>query len=166
MIRTHNIFPNQQNEPLESINEVHVHPHTTRQIFWPTSESMHFTRKDAAKVFNPAMLPIDERVQIPELIQLEKDIGSGTSPFDAAQRFKTSVRDSELKTAEKARARAVAAEKAVEHVSTERFDLRFTDYNSENVGQNGRRRATPGARYGIPHTDRAKGQVKIPTSVP
>ncbi|KXJ90575.1 eukaryotic mitochondrial regulator protein-domain-containing protein [Microdochium bolleyi] len=166
MVRTHNINPTVQNKPLEDINEVHIHPHTMQQIFWPTSESRHFTRKDAAKVFNEDMLPLDKRVQIPELITLEKDIASGTAPYEAAQKFKKSVRDSEFKTAEKARVRATAAESAVTRVRTDRFDLRFQDFNAEAVGTDGRRRSAIGARYGVPHYDRAKGQVKIPTSVP
>ncbi|KAH7029434.1 eukaryotic mitochondrial regulator protein-domain-containing protein [Microdochium trichocladiopsis] len=166
MLRTHKIYTNSQNKPLEDINEVHIHPHTMQQIFWPTAESRHFTRKDAAKVFNKDMLPLDERVQIPELIQLEKDISSGIAPYEAAQKFKSTVRNSETKTAEKARAAAAAAESAITRVRTERFDMRFQDYNAEQVGKDGRHRNAIGARYGVPHYDRAKGQVKIPTSVP
>ena len=35
----------------------------------------------------------------------------------------------------------------------------------ERVGQNGRGAAGVGARYGVPHPDRKKGQIKIPTRV-
>lgn len=165
MLKTHKIHPDSQNQPLEDINEVHIHPRTMQQIFWPATESQRFTREHAARVFK-GVLPLDQRVQIPELIQLEKDIKSGIAPYEAAQKFKSTVRQSETETAEKARAAALAAEKAVKRVRTERFDLRFQDFDAAQVGKDGRLRGAIGARYGVPHYDRAKGQVKIPTSVP
>ena len=165
MLKTHKIHVDSQNQPLEDINEVHIHPRTMQQIFWPAPESQRFTREHAARVFK-GVLPLDKRVQIPELIQLEKDIRSGIAPYEAAKNFKSTVRQSETETANKAQEAARAAEKAVKRVRTERFDMRFQDFDAAQVGKDGRLRGAIGARYGVPHYDRAKGQVKIPTSVP
>ena len=48
--------------PHEPINEIHVHKATMNQLFHPTSESRHFTRRDAATAFHHRMLPADDRV--------------------------------------------------------------------------------------------------------
>src|SRR5277367_2542775 len=57
----------------ESINDLPVHVATMQQIFHTTSESRHFTRMDAAKVFDETLLPADQRVPHPELAELERD---------------------------------------------------------------------------------------------
>lgn len=46
-----------------------------------------------------------------------------------------------------------------------RWEFRFRDIKVENVGSDGRGRNGVGARYGIPHQDRKRGQIKIPTRV-
>jgi len=48
-----------------------------------------------------------------------------------------------------------------------RADYRFSDIrvDKNTVGPKGRGMFGVGARYGIPHEDRKKGQIKIPTSV-
>ncbi|KAI1278837.1 eukaryotic mitochondrial regulator protein-domain-containing protein [Xylaria sp. FL0933] len=161
------INPTQSNTPFEPINELHVHPYTMQQIFWPTSESRHFTREDAAKAFHPTLLSADKRVPHPELIEMEREIEQGRPPWDASERFKQAVMESERKAAEKQVAKAAFEEKKTTRVNTERFEFRFKKFNSENVGVKGRSRAAVGWRYGAPHDDRAKGhQIKIPTSVP
>ncbi|KAI0975746.1 eukaryotic mitochondrial regulator protein-domain-containing protein [Xylaria arbuscula] len=161
------ITPDQANGPFEQINELHVHPYTMQQIFWPTSESRHFTREDAAKAFHRNMLSADKRVPHPELIQMEREVEQGRLLWDASERFKQAVMESERKAAEKQIARAELEEKKTTRVNTERFEFRFKQFNSENVGPSGRSRSAVGWRYGNPHGDRAKGhQIKIPTSVP
>ncbi|OTA95443.1 hypothetical protein M434DRAFT_393843 [Hypoxylon sp. CO27-5] len=166
MLPTHSFRRDQRNEPFEPINELHVHPYTTKQIFWPTSESRHFTRADAAKAFHPKLLSPDERVPHPELIQMEKEVLQGRPLLDASERFKEAVMESERKAADKELAKAALEEKYTTHVKTKRFEFRFKQINSENVGPKGRARSAVGWRYGAPYYDRSKGEVKIPTSVP
>ncbi|KAI2464757.1 eukaryotic mitochondrial regulator protein-domain-containing protein [Annulohypoxylon bovei var. microspora] len=166
MLPTHKIKAGQQNAPFEPINELHVHPYTMKQIFWPTSESRHFTRADAAKAFHPKMLSADERVPHPELIQMEREVLQGRTLWDASERFKQAVMESEKKAADKELERASIEEKYTTRVHTKRFEYRFKQINSENVGPKGRARSAVGWRYGAPHYDRSKGEVKIPTSVP
>ncbi|KAI1803686.1 eukaryotic mitochondrial regulator protein-domain-containing protein [Daldinia bambusicola] len=166
MLPTHTFLPNRHNEPFEPINELHVHPYTTKQIFWPTSESRHFTRADAAKAFHPNLLSADERVPHPELIQMEKELLQGRPPWDASERFKQAAMESERKAADKQIAKAALEEKYTTRVHSNRFEFRFKQINSENVGPKGRARNAVGWRYGAPYYDRAKGEIKIPTSVP
>ncbi|KAI0506187.1 eukaryotic mitochondrial regulator protein-domain-containing protein [Xylaria bambusicola] len=167
MLPTHYIQPNQQNAPYEPINEIHVHPYTMQQLFWPTSESRHFTREDAAEAFHPTLLSADKRVPHPELIQMEREVEQGRPLWDASERFKEAVMETERKAAEKQIAKAAYEEKKTTRVNTERFEFRFKQFNSENVGPKGRSRNVVGWRYGTPYDDRSKGhQIKIPTSVP
>ncbi|CAJ2503606.1 Uu.00g110000.m01.CDS01 [Anthostomella pinea] len=167
MLPTTSFRANQQNEPFEAINEMHVHPHTMQQLFWPTSESRHFTRADAAKAFHPKLLSADERVPHPELIQMEKEVLQGRPLWDASERFKQAAMESERKAAAKQQAKAALNEKYTSRVNTGRFEFRFKQFNSENVGPKGRSRTAVGWRYGAPYYDRSKGhQIKIPMSVP
>ncbi|KAI1452592.1 eukaryotic mitochondrial regulator protein-domain-containing protein [Annulohypoxylon moriforme] len=166
MLPTHTFTADRRNEPFEPINALHVHPYTMKQIFWPTSESRHFTRADAAKAFHPKMLSADERVPHPELIQMERELLQGHSLWEASERFKQAVMESERKKADKEIEKASVEEKYTTRVHTKRFEYRFKQINSENVGPKGRARNAVGWRYGAPHYDRSKGQVKIPTSVP
>src|ERR1700753_2474742 len=62
----------QKNKPImahESIDDLPVHPATTQQIFWPSSESREFTRIDAGKVFKPDLLPADLRIPHPQTVE-------------------------------------------------------------------------------------------------
>ena len=69
------------------------------------------------------------------------------------------------------RAAAKAKEKearrvaAIQTVHSGRWDFRFQDVSVDSVGLDGRDPRGVGARYGVPHQDRKKGQVKIPRSV-
>ncbi|KAI0130576.1 eukaryotic mitochondrial regulator protein-domain-containing protein [Xylariales sp. AK1849] len=166
MLPVRSFKPDQQNQPLEDINELHIHPHTMKQLYWPTSESRQFTREDAAKVFHRKMLSADDRVPHPELIQMEKDLLQGKSPWEAKANFTKAAEDSERKAAEKQVQKALAVEQATTRINTKRFEFRFREINAEDVGHNGRKIDAVGARYGRPSYDRAKGAVKIPTSVP
>lgn len=166
MLPTRTLDPRVQNKPFEHINELHVHPHTMPQIFWPTSESRHFTREDAAKAFNPRMLSADARAPHPELIEMEREIAGGMSPYDATTRFKAAVMESERAAAEAVARRAAKREAKTTRVRTPRFEFRFESFNAELVGPKGKARNAVGWRYGAPYYDRARGQIKIPTSVP
>ncbi|RYP10064.1 hypothetical protein DL765_008218 [Monosporascus sp. GIB2] len=166
MLPTRTFKAGMQNTPFEPINELHVHPYTMQQLFWPTSESRHFTREDAAKAFHEKLLSADKRVPHPELIQMERELAEGSSQLVAARRFKDAVMESERKAAEKQVRKALAEEKSTTRVQTKRFEFRFKEINSELVGPKGKARSAVGWRYGAPYYDRAKGQIKIPTSVP
>ena len=54
----------------------------------------------------------------------------------------------------------------VTKIDSGRSVFRFQDIKvDERVGEDGRGRRGVGARYGFPHEDRKKGQIKIPTRV-
>ena len=50
-------------------------------------------------------------------------------------------------------------------VPGQRWDFRFQHISVEEAGRDGRGKRGVGWRYGAPHEDRKRGQVKIPTSV-
>ncbi|ETS84797.1 hypothetical protein PFICI_02822 [Pestalotiopsis fici W106-1] len=156
----------ERNTPLEPINELHVHPHTMKQLYWPTSESRQFTREDAAKAFHRNMLSADARIPHPELVQMERDLLQKMSPAEARAKFIESTRDAERKAAEARAKKAQQEEQTLQRVNTKRFEFRFKKINAEDVGNDGRKITAIGARYGRPSYDRVKGAVKIPTSVP
>lgn len=166
MLPTKSLREGVENQPLEPINELHIHAATQKQLFWPTSESRQFTREDAAKAFHPKMLSADERVPHPELIQMEKDLLRNMSPNEARTRFINAAEESERKAAQRQMKKAMAEEQATTKINTPRFEFRFREVDSELVGKNGRAPNVVGWKYGMPHYDRKKGMVKIPTSVP
>lgn len=150
----------------ESINDLPVHPYTTQQIFYPASESRTFTREDAGNAFKVGLLPADKRIPHPELVQLEK--------MKIAKATKDEITNAMIKYSEdeaKAIERKKMAEKAREARDVKvykgfRWDFKFTDFSQDStVGRDERSRKGVGARYGMPHEDRKRGQVKIPTSV-
>lgn len=157
--------PGQQIFQHESINDLPVHPSTRQQLFYPVSESRQFTREDAAKAFNEQLLPADKRIPHPELIALERDNQAGIERNERHRRQQE--RDEEERLAkEKAEAAKKAYEAATQRiVETRRWEFKFQDISAEKVGKNGRSREGVGARYGMPHEDRKRGMVKIPTSV-
>lgn len=157
--------PRRQIFPHESVNDLPVHPATRQQLFVPVSESRQFTREDAAKAFHDHLLPADKRIPHPELIDLERDSRAGISREERWARQQK--RDQDIQEA-KAKAEAKKAaweERSQRIVSTRRWDFKFQDISAEKVGKNGRSREGVGARYGMPHEDRKRGMVKIPTSV-
>jgi hypothetical protein len=141
----------------EAINEVPVHAHTTPQIFWPTSESRRFTRFDAGRAFSEGLLPAELRIQHPQMVEA---LQGADSPLRKVR--------AEMEAAEREREGKVrrARERNVVVVPGAKADFRIERVNVEAVGPSGRGRRGVGWRYGFPHEDRKKGQVKIPTSVP
>ncbi|KAK4143531.1 eukaryotic mitochondrial regulator protein-domain-containing protein [Dichotomopilus funicola] len=149
----------------EPINDIHIHTATMRQLFVPTSESRQFTRADAARAFGDHILPPDEKMRIPELVQKERNIANGMDERDAQDLFLKETAESEQAYAEAQRKRAEAEEARKTRVNTDRFEFRFETFDSEAVGPTGRARHATGWRYGAPLLDRKRGQIKIPTSV-
>ncbi|KAK3067895.1 hypothetical protein LTR53_014951 [Teratosphaeriaceae sp. CCFEE 6253] len=151
--------------PHEPINDLPVHPSTRTQIFYPASESRQFTRADAAKVFSPTLLPADQRIPLPMLVDLEKWKLEG---LDRQQRTERQVqKDTEAREAaeEKERKKIEWEERTQRVVKGRRWDFMFEDVSAEKVGKDGRGREAVGYRYGYAHVDRKSGVVKIPTSV-
>ncbi|KAF3045206.1 hypothetical protein E8E12_010698 [Didymella heteroderae] len=148
----------------EPINDLIVHPATRQQLWVPVAESRQFTREDAGKAFDNSLLAADERIPHPELVKAERELASGLS-FDerrklAEERF--AVETAQKKKEEEAKQAEIRAQKVVPQ---RRWDFVFKDISVESAGRNGRDARGVGWRYGLPHQDRKKGQVKIPTKV-
>lgn len=151
-------------ESHESINDLPVHSATGPQIFHPTPESRHFTRFDAAKVFDPKLLPADDRVPHPELTLMHKDALAGMTPAEIEERQADRDKAAEEKRQRRARVQA-EREAAIKKVDTGRYEFRFTEVNVDDIGKDGRGHRGVGWRYGVPHMDRSRAKVKIPTRV-
>ncbi|KZM23481.1 uncharacterized protein EKO05_0000256 [Ascochyta rabiei] len=148
----------------EPINDLIVHPATRQQLWVPVAESRHFTREDAGKAFDNNLLPADERIPHPELVKAERELASGLSFEErrklAEERFV--AQSAQKKREEEAKQAEMRAQKVVPQ---RRWDFVFKDISVESAGRNGRDARGVGWRYGLPHQDRKKGQVKIPTKV-
>ena len=149
----------------EPINDLPVHPYTRQQIFYPTSESRQFTRADAAKVFSPTLLPADERIPLPELIQIERDSVAGVSREKRLASLREREEKKQKAKEDKERKQREWEAANVKTVDGQRWNFRFGNINVEDAGKDGRGRKGVGWRYGNPHHDRKRGAVKIPTSV-
>jgi hypothetical protein len=149
----------------EPINEINLHAATSPQIFYPTSESRHFTRVDAARVFDENLLPADDRVPHPEMILKHRDFKAGFAQQQVDER--QDARDLQAQNRREAAERRRAAKEAasVHTVETPRWQFRFTEVNVDDAGRDGRGAKGVGWRYGMPHMDRKRASVKIPTRV-
>jgi hypothetical protein len=156
------------NDPIahESINDLPVHRATTLQLFHPVSESRHFTRRDAGKVFDRNLLPAEDRVPHTELVQLEMWKNQGVQFDERILRMREQNEKEEKDKRDGERRRREREAREVAKVDNGRSVFMFRDVKvDEMVGADGRGKMGVGARYGVPHQDRKKGQVKIPTRV-
>lgn len=153
------------NGPHESINDLPVHAATTVQLWHPTSESRQFTRADAAQVFLDGLLPADDRVPHPELHVLEKDRLAGVPREERLELAKQRAEEADALRAAKEKKKATWEKYNVEVIPQSRWDFKFTNISVEDAGKTGRGHRGVGARYGLPHEDRKRGQVKLPTRV-
>ncbi|KAF2721159.1 hypothetical protein K431DRAFT_247890 [Polychaeton citri CBS 116435] len=151
--------------PHEDINDLPVHPRTRAQLFYPTSESRQFTREDAAKVFDSSLLPADKRIAHPQLIQYEKWALEDLPREDQQARREKIEQKEKAQKEEREREEAAWKERTIRSVPGRRWDFVFQDISAENVGKDGRGRQGVGYRYGVPHQDRKRGLIKIPTRV-
>lgn len=156
----------------ESINDLPAHPATMQQIFHPTSESRVFTREDAAKVFDPDLLPADARIPHPELIELERERQQGVLREERIERQRERMRREAEASEAAERTRREREARVLRKVATAdqggrggRWEWHVRDINVHAAGKDGRARTGVGWRYGVPHPDRKRGQVKIPTRV-
>lgn len=150
----------------ESINDLTVHPATRQQLFYPTSESRQFNRADAAKAFSSTLLPADKRIPHQNLLQIERWNVDPTIDMDQNKAMTRKMLDAQA--VEKAAAEQKRLEweaRTKKTVQGRRWDFTFQDISADEVGKDGRSRKGVGYRYGMPHTDRKRGEVKIPTSV-
>ena len=148
----------------ESINDLPIHAATGQQIFHPTSESRHFTRADAAKVFDEKLLPADDRVPHPELAIRHRELKAGLPREERLARQQ--ARDEKDEKRRHAIAAKIAAkDAAVKKIDKGRWEFRISDINVDAIGKDGRGHMGVGWRYGVPSMDRTRGRVKIPTRV-
>ncbi|KAF2732623.1 hypothetical protein EJ04DRAFT_496681 [Polyplosphaeria fusca] len=148
----------------EPINDLPVHPATRQQLFVPVAESYQYTRTDAGKAFDNNLLPADVRIPHPELVQAERELAQGLS-FEERRRLATERYAAEKAKKDREEKKKKAEEAALKRIPQRRWDFVFQDINTERVGKNERSEKGVGWRYGFPHEDRKKGQVKIPTEV-
>jgi len=152
--------------PHESIGDIHGHSAAMRQLFLPTSESRRFTRDDAAKAFHEHLLPADERTPHPELITLERELIQCNNQGQSFARFQAATKASERAIADAAQHEKQKLAAKIQKVKTERFEFRFENVSVHSAGKDGKSIRGVGWRYGVPHFDRKRGQIKIPTQVP
>lgn len=148
----------------ESINDLPIHIATGQQIFHPTSESRHFTREDAAKIFDENLLPADQRIPHPELIEMHKEFNAGLSREERFARI-TAREEAEDAVRQRKMEQRAKDEAKITKVNTARWEFRIKDINVDDIGKDGRGAQGTGWRYGKPLMDRKRGQVKIPTRV-
>lgn len=131
-----------------------------------------FTREDAAKVFHRNLLPADERIPHPELVELSRERQQGLSREERKQRQRERTRKEEEDYMEREKRKREREERLVTKIFPEnegghggRWEWRVRNINVHDVGKDGRASTGTGWRYGVPHQDRKRGQVKIPTEV-
>ena len=137
----------------EPINDLPSHPRTHTQTFVPVSESRVYTRADAGAEFG--LPPADEMIPHPELIEDEKDRSRGLSVDERRAQAQQREKAEEQKKKEQEEARAKRQQEAEIILESGRWRWRLQQVETGKVG----------FRYGVPHQDRKKGQVKIPTRV-
>ena len=96
---------------------------------------------------------------------MEKWKAEGMVPAERNARRKQANEDEIKQQDAKQKLREERERHTVKKVPTSRWEFRFQDISAE-IGRNDERdRRSIGARYGMPHEDRKKGQVKIPKKV-
>ena len=148
----------------EAINDLIVHPATRQQLFVPVAESRHFTRVDAGKAFDNNLLPADDRIPHPELVLAEREIAMGLA-FDERKSLALRRLEEEEEKRRWKDSKIKAELASLKTVPKRRWDFVFKDVSVESVGIDGRSHKGVGWRYGMPHEDRKRGQVKIPRKI-
>ena len=156
---------NKRDGGFENINDLNLHAATSQQIFHPTSESRHFTRADAARVFDESLLPADDRIPHPHMTLMHKDAMEGFSASEVKARQEARDQEAEKRRQAIALKRAKKEAETVKTVDSQRWQFRITDINVDDAGYTGRGEKGVGWRYGAPLMDRKKGTIKIPTRV-
>lgn len=158
--------PNKQkNPPHESINDLPIHPATLPQLFHPAAESAQFTRADAGRVFHRGLLPADQRIPHPDMVETAREERAGMKAGERARlrRERWEKEEEEIKAKEEERRRKKEQRETI--VQGKRWDFRFEQVQSDRTGGLGRDTRGVGWRYGMPLEDRKRGHVKIPVAV-
>lgn len=136
----------------EGLQDMPSHPFSRRQIFVPVPESRAFTRADAGQEFG--LPPTEQAVPHPDLVTLQRERLEGLTSDEriAAQQQRDAAA---ARHVERDRRRAEKRSEAVAVVEHGRWAWRLKPATTGEVG----------FRYGVPHQDRKKGQIKIPTHV-
>ncbi|KAJ6002029.1 hypothetical protein N7499_002106 [Penicillium canescens] len=114
--------------------------------------------------------PADVRIPHPHMIGLERDrIAHPNERHTVQHRHAERLarqESLEQEARQRAQARRDASQTTVSPADS-RFDYRIQDtkFTKETTGANGRAPWAVGRRYGVPHNDRTRGTVKIPTRV-
>jgi len=137
----------------EGLQDMQSHPLSHRQTFVPVSESRTFTRADAGNEFG--LPPTEESVPHPDLIILQREKSAGLDNTARVDMQRERDRQAMVRREEKERKEKERKEKNEMVVEKGRWAWRLTKATTGRVG----------FRYGVPHQDRKKGQVKIPTRV-
>ena len=148
----------------EAINDLIVHPATRQQLFVPVAESRHFTRVDAGKAFDNNLLPADDRIPHPELVVAEREIAMGLGFEERKARALERLQAEEEKKKRKEERKRLELQN-LKTVPQRRWDFVFKDVSVDSVGRDGRDHRGVGWRYGMPHEDRKRGQIKIPQRI-
>ncbi len=148
----------------EPINDLNVHPATRQQLFVPVAESRRFTRVDAGMAFHNKLLPADDRIPHPELVQTARELESGLS-LQERKSLAKSRHDADEQRNRNAETRRQKELQALRVVPQRRWDFVFKDISVEAAGRDGKGAHADGWRYGVPHQDRKRGIPKIPTKV-
>ena len=149
----------------EGINDLPVHQSTRQQVFVSAAESRQFSRADAARAFSNGLLPADKRIAHPELVQLTKWRMAGHSAEERTKLMRQmDERIAKRKKASESRLQRREVATTVV-VPARRWDFKFLSFAAERLGKTEKSRGAVGLRYGLPHEDRKRAQVKIPTKV-
>ena len=145
-------YPNRPPRKHEPINDLPVHPFTRNQLFVPTSESRAFTRADAAKAFHPKLLPADERIAHPELVQIAKWEFEGHDRETRQRMMREMDAEAAAARERKDRKQRQWEERTQVIVKGRRWDFKFQDItvSKEKTGKDGRGQTAVGYRYGMP----------------
>lgn len=137
----------------ESINDLPEHPKTTVQLFQSVPESRLVNRADAGAAFG--VPPADQLIPHPELVAMEQQRLAGLTAKEIQRKEAERERLEDARKAEEARRAAEKKAAEGEIIEQGRWRWRLREGKVGHIG----------ARYGVPHQDRKKGQVKIPTRV-
>jgi len=166
MVPLTNYNPRSRDQPRhESINDLPVHPATLPQLWHPTSESRVFTRADAGRAFHKSLLPADDRIPHPQMITEAREKAEGVGEMERVRNRETRLEEMEKVAVEAKRRVKERESERTRVVPGVRWDFKFRDISVDDVGRNGRAVGGTGWRYGRPHDDRKRGQVRIPTRV-
>ncbi|CAG7936065.1 unnamed protein product [Penicillium salamii] len=122
--------------------------------------------KNAREILQPA----DVRIPHPHMVALERDRIAHPNERRAVAERQTQRLERQDAAEQQRRDRAQARrEKKLQTFTPEKsrfeYRIRETTYTEQTTGSDGRAPWAAGRRYGVPHRDRTRGEVKIPTRV-